>query len=420
MLHDIPADELRVGMYVVGFDRAWLDVPFWRRRFAVSNEAALRRVLDSGVTRVVVDDARGPAPVRPVPAAPDAAPDPSCPAVLTERRPRRRPRFVDETERARETVERSKAAVRRMFAEARMGRAVDLDGAAPLVDEIAASVARDRSAILSVTRLKSKNEYTYLHSVAVCALMMNLARQLGMTEEEVRQAGMGGLLHDIGKTAVPDAVLEKPGRLDEAEQRAVRSHPAAGHRLLARSPAVSAVALDVCLHHHERIDGRGYPFGLTGGELSVFARMAAICDVYDAVTSDRPYKAPWTPADALARMASWEGHFDPRLLRAFVAGIGIYPLGALVRLSSNRLGVVLSDDPVRPGAPTVRAFYAVEDARAVPVEDVMARNGGGGDPVLRQEVPGYWFEADWTALSDAVRAVRPGERLAVRARARVA
>ena len=210
----------------------------------------------------------------------------------------------------------------------------------PLVEQISASLARNGSALLGLARLKTKDEYTYMHSVAVCALMVALARQLGLPRT-VQEAGMAGLLHDIGKMAMPLDVLNKPGKLTEDEYAIMRSHPERGHAmLLAALTSVSDAALDVCLHHHEKVDGTGYPHRLAGERISLLARMGAICDVYDAITSNRPYKAAWTPR-SLARMAQWQGHFDTRLLHAFVRAVGIYPLGSLVRLQSGRLGVVI-------------------------------------------------------------------------------
>jgi putative nucleotidyltransferase with HDIG domain len=323
------------------------------------------------------------------------------PAVPGERRARPRI-FVTELDRARKILESSKAAVTQMFGEARLGRAISFDLAMPLVEEIAASVQRDASAMLKVTRLKSKNEYTYMHSVAVCALMINFARHLGLPEHEVRDVGMAGMLHDIGKMATPLEVLDKPGALTDAEMQLIRDHPLQGHAMIADSPGIGAAALDVCLHHHERYDGKGYPFGLTGEQLSLHARMSAICDVYDAVTSDRPYKRPWSPNEALARMLEWEGHFDPGLLDSFIASLGIPPLGSLVRLRSNRLALVTGAAPADPSAPSVRAFYAVETPCFVPPEDLTT--GEDGDPVIRLEKGSYWFGNDWPAIKQLTEA----------------
>lgn len=289
-----------------------------------------------------------------------------------------------------------------MFGQARLGKVVEVSAVAPLVEEIAASMLRDRSAMLNVTRLKTKDEYTYLHSVAVCALMMNLARRAGLDEAEVRELGIAGLLHDIGKTGVPDSVLGKPGRLDDGEFEIVRGHPQKGHALLSQSPGVHPIALDVCLHHHEKVDGTGYPFGLTGDRLSVHARIAAICDVYDAVTSERPYKSGWSANEALARMLEWEGHFDPHLLNAFIDSIGIQPRDGLVRTFSNRIGLVVGDTD-NPAAPVVRIFYDVASDRFVEPVLVETRNAPDCDPIIGSERWSYWFGDGWRLVQQAVK-----------------
>lgn len=406
MLHQVKTDQIKVGMYIRSMDCSWLSSPFWRRRFLVTSAADIDALRTSGVVSVMIDDARGigpaGAPLRNVSSVePQPGPDADPPRQATPGR--RRAAAVSEAERARATIERSRIAVMRMFHEARMGQAVQMEIVGPLVDDIAASVERDAGAMLKVTRLKNKNEYTYLHSIAVCALMINLARRLGLPEGDARRIGMAGLLHDIGKMAVPDSILDKPGALDDAEFRAIRSHPEQGHALLADSRNIDALALDVCLHHHERIDGRGYPFGKKAEEISIYARMGAICDVYDAVTSNRPYKDAWSPNEALAKMREWDGHFDPDILEAFIDSIGIPPLHSLVRLESNRLAVVIAASCDDPTMPPVRVFYSIPDQSFVPLTDVAT--APGGDPIARTERADYWFGPEG---ADVMRRVRDG------------
>ena len=216
--------------------------------------------------------------------------------------------------RAAKIVAKSRQAVTSMFEEARMGNAFNSSGAQRLVDEIADSVSRNPGALISLARLKSTDDYTYMHSVAVCALMIALARQLGFDEEKIRSAGIAGLLHDLGKAVIPIEILNKPGKLTDAEFAIIKSHPEEGYRMLLEARQVDDVALDVVLHHHEKTDGSGYPKRLKGAEISLFARMGAVCDVYDAITSNRPYKAGWDPAESLRKMAEWSnGHFDPKV-----------------------------------------------------------------------------------------------------------
>lgn len=247
-----------------------------------------------------------------------------------------------EAARAIKICAKSKQAVTSMFQEARMGKALDAEDALPIVEEISTSVMRNPGALISLARLKNKDDYTYMHSVAVCALMVFLARQLGLDEVQTRQAGLAGLLHDVGKMMIPLEILNKPGKLTDAEFDAVKSHPAQGHKILLEGKGISDVALDVCLHHHEKVDGSGYPEKITNEQISLYAKMGAVCDVYDAITSNRPYKNGWEPAESVRKMAEWsKSHFDQRIFEAFVRSIGIYPVGSLVRLASDRLGVII-------------------------------------------------------------------------------
>ena len=261
--------------------------------------------------------------------------------------------------------QRGRQAVTAMFSEARMGRTVNADNCLPLVEEISGSVQRNPGALVSLARLKSLDDYSYMHSVAVCGLMVVLARQTGMDEDGCREAGLAGLMHDVGKALMPLDVLNKPGKLTEAEFDIIRTHPAQGHGLLLGGQAVLASTLDVALHHHERVDGTGYPQRLSGDALSTLARMSAICDVYDAITSNRPYKAGWDPAQSIARMASWQGHFDPVLFAAFVQSLGIYPTGSVVRLASGKVAVVVEQNPDKLVSPVVKVFFSTKSQMPV-------------------------------------------------------
>nr|WP_257626517.1 MULTISPECIES: HD-GYP domain-containing protein [Janthinobacterium] len=361
----ITSSELVLGMYVERLGRSWLDNPFWTRSFLLESPADLERIRAARLCEVWIDTARGLVPpVAVPPSAPPAVPlAAAAPATGSGPVPNAAPARSrdEELAHARRLIERSRQAVQTMFDEVRMGKALSAAQAYTLVDDIAASVLRGGNLLLGLARLKTADNYTYMHSVAVCALMTALARELGLAPEQVRSAGLAGLLHDIGKMAVPTAILNKPGSLSEAEFSSVRAHPAAGHRMLREVGEIDPVALDVCLHHHEKLDGSGYPEGLRGEEISLFARMGAICDVYDAITSNRPYKQGWCPADSLRRMAAWRGgHLDAQLFAAFVKCLGIYPLGTLVRLQSERLAVVVGQAPGKPlTAPTVRVFFSI-------------------------------------------------------------
>jgi HD-GYP domain-containing protein (c-di-GMP phosphodiesterase class II) len=191
--------------------------------------------------------------------------------------------------------------------------------------------------------------------------MIALGKQLGLAGGDLKEVGLAGLLHDVGKMMIPDEVLNKPGKLTDEEFEIIKGHPLKGWEILQGSPDITATALDVCLHHHERMDGKGYPDKLAGDKLTLFARMGTICDVYDALTSNRCYKNGWEPADTIRKMAEWKvGHFDERVFQAFVKTIGIYPSGALVRLKSGRLAIVLEQTEKSLLMPIVKVFFSTK------------------------------------------------------------
>lgn len=414
MLKKISPRYARLGMFICSLEGNWLQHPFWRNQFLLTEQSDLTALQHSGVTAVWIDCAKGvdvageeaeaestrPRPGGECPPPPAPGHGEADTALLVLERadeavppsPPRPPTTAarEELGHAARILDRSKAAIRHLFGEARLGHAIDIDQCLPMVEEINASVARNASALVSLARLKNKDEYTYMHSVSVCALMIALARQLGLDEEQIREAGLAGLLHDIGKMLVPLSVLNKPGKLTDDEFAIVRLHPERGHALLSRSGMVAACALDVCLHHHEKFDGTGYPHRLRGEQISYLARMGAICDVYDAITSCRPYKNAWDAADSLARMAKWEGHFDTAIFHAFVKAVGIYPLGSLVRLHSRQLGVVIEQNPDNLTRPVLRVFFSTRSNMAIPVQVLDLSDASVTDRIVGREDPAQW------------------------------
>jgi putative nucleotidyltransferase with HDIG domain len=290
-----------------------------------------------------------------------------------------------------------------MFREVRLGKAVEMDNVQNLVGEISDSLARNPGALISLARLKTADDYTYMHSVAVCAMMVALARQLKLDEEQTRAAGVAGLLHDLGKAMMPMDILNKPGKLTDAEFAIIKSHPVEGHKLLLGGSEVGEIALDVCLHHHEKIDGSGYPKGFKGDEISLVAKMGAVCDVYDAITSNRPYKAGWDPAESLRKMAEWKGHFDAKVFQAFVKSLGIYPIGSLVRLTSGRLGVVIEQTGQSLVNPKIKVFFSTKSNMRIVTEVIDLSRPGCLEKIIGREDPAEWRFPDlnemWTGLA---------------------
>jgi putative nucleotidyltransferase with HDIG domain len=412
-LKQIRKDQVRAGMWIEEIKGFWFLHPFWSAQFLLQHPDDVRTLQRSWISGVVIDTARGLDVEQRQPCSP-ARPQARSVAgplrrVTQARSPvsrRLAPRkakgpptscsMTAELGRAGRIASKARKMMRQLFDEVRLGKVVDSERFVPLVDDIAASLLRNRSTMTSVLRLKQKDEYTYMHSVSVAALMIGLSRELGLEESQVREAGMAGLLHDIGKMTIDDAILGKPGALTSEEFAKIKSHPERGHALLRRDEDITRAVMDVALHHHEKIDGTGYPHSLKHEDIGLLARMGAICDVYDAVTSNRPYKDPWTPAQAIREMQEWNGHFDAQLLDAFVRSVGLYPVGSLVRLESGRLALVTEANRSDPARPMVRIFAEAAGFTALPVEDLTLETGV--DAIAEAEHPETRGLADWEEL----------------------
>ncbi|MDR2789044.1 MAG: HD-GYP domain-containing protein [Candidatus Accumulibacter sp.] len=395
MLKKISVRQLTTGMYLKEFCGSWMEHPFWRNSFVISDPKDIELILASRIQEVWIDASRG-ADIPPEqPALSEARTQAQVDAELSASAQAARDvapvSIQKEMTRAKRICAKGKQALTSMFQEARMGKAVDAGNARRLVEEIADSVTRNPGALISLARLKTADDYTYMHSVAVCALMIALGRQMGLDEELNRRLGIAGLLHDLGKAIVPLEILNKPGKLTDEEFRVMKSHPEEGVRLLQESQGVDEIAFDVMLHHHEKISGQGYPEGRRNGGISLYARMGAICDVYDAITSNRPYKDGWDPAESLCKMAEWTGgHFDPDVFQAFVKSLGIYPVGSLVRLSSGRLGVVIAQSPKSLLTPRVKVFFSTRGNARIPPELVDLSAPGCMEKIASREDPARW------------------------------
>ena len=176
--------------------------------------------------------------------------------------------------------------------------------------------------------------------------------------------------------------------------------------MLLGSTNVDPMVLDVCLHHHEKTDGSGYPKGMKDESISLYAKMGAVCDVYDAITSNRPYKSGWDPAESLRKMAEWtNGHFDPRVFQAFVKSMGIYPVGSLVRLTSGRIGVVMEQTGKSLTTPSVKVFFSTKSDMRITPQVIDLSRPDNTEKIAGREDPTKWNFTDlnelWSGFSKA-------------------
>ena len=396
MLKKIPVARLQPGMFVQELCGDWMSHPFWRAQFLLKGDGDLRRIVDAGIQHVYIDTARGLDDVEAVAAEQVQATveEQIAQAMAAPQEQIIRVSVREEMARAKRVHDQAHKVVRTMMSDARLGNAVSLGDAEPVVEAITASVLRNGGALMGLIGIKNKDDYTFLHSVSVCTLMIAFGRSLGLDGDELRQGGIGGLLHDIGKMKVPDEVLNKPGRLTDAEFDMIKQHPGDGHAVLLETPGIGPIPLDITRHHHERLDGTGYPDRLAGEAISTMARMAAIVDVYDAITADRCYHKGMPAAEALRKMWEWStDHFDQKLLQAFMRCVGIYPVGSLVRLESGRLGVVIEQNEGSLLTPKLRVFFSTRSNAYIKPElvDLGRKLGsGGGDRIVSAEAPGKW------------------------------
>ena len=392
MVKKIDVGQLLPGMHIAELGAGWMDHPFLRTSFAVKDEATIRKIREAGIHEVYIDPEKGLD-------VPDAPTRQEVARQLTERMhevaaaPALTPRVSagEELGRAKKVHTEANRIIHNIMQDVRLGQQVSVEAVEPVVERMTESILRNGGALMSLCQVKNKDDYTFLHSVSVCALLVSFCHACGMDAATVRLAGIGGLLHDIGKVRVPDAVLNKPGRLTEEEFAAMKRHVVESRAILEQTPGIDTISMQVAYEHHERYDGSGYAQGLKGEEISPMGQMAAICDVYDAITSNRVYHQGMAPHEALRKIFEWSKfHFNPTLVQQFLRTIGIYPVGTLVQLESGRVGVVLEQCEGNLLQPTVKVFYDGKRRQYLPPQVVnLAKplGHGGGDRIAGYETP---------------------------------
>ncbi|WP_298403911.1 HD-GYP domain-containing protein [Janthinobacterium sp.] len=396
MLKKVDSSQLKVGMYVHDLSCDWMTHPFVRNRFLLRSDDEIRKIVQAGIHDVVIDSGKG-LDVQDAPTVAQARAETerelvqiaaAAPQVVT------RVSLGMELARATQVRRQASSLVRTVMADVRLGKAVEIDRVQHTVQDITESILRNPGALVGLLRIKNKDDYTFLHSVSVCALLVAFCRSRGVDGATTHQAGLGGLLHDTGKALVPDSVLNKPGPLTPEEFALIKRHPRDGYDILCRSPELGAIPLDIALHHHERRDGSGYPDHLAGDAISELAQMAAIVDVYDALTSDRSYHKGVAAAEALRKIYEWSKfHFNPVFAQDFMRCVGIYPVGTMVMLESGRLAVVIEAHESNLLAPKVNVFFSTKSNAYIKPETVDLSRGfgfGGGDKIVGHESAAKW------------------------------
>lgn len=373
MIKKIAVDQLQPGMYVHDLNCGWLDHPFLTNSFFVKDEAVIEKILAVGVRELYIDTIKG-ADVFLARTQQEVNDELDQQMLEIARKKSDKPLVADLAEeggRARRLHGEANRIVRNLMGDVRLGLQLEVDRLEPLVENMVDSIFRNQDALLPLAHLKSHDSYTFEHSVSVCALMVAFGRGLKLPRETIKEIALGGLVHDVGKAKVPDSILNKPAKLTDDEFTRMKSHVVQGIIILQNTPGIGDQALHVAGQHHERFDGTGYPNRLKGPQISLHGQMAAIVDVYDAISSDRVYHKGMPPSVALKKLLEWsQHHFDPLLVQSFIRAIGIYPSGTLVRLDSGRLGVVMEQNEGNLLQPVVRVFYHAVKQYYLPPETI--------------------------------------------------
>ncbi len=392
MISKIPLESLRVGMFVHDLNCSWMDHPFAQEGFLVTDEAMLVQIRELSVRQLYIDSARAVdnrvvAPAR-VSDTSAAQPRVEKTAIKPGGQGGGSKSFRSEAPMAMAALKEANRLVSDMMDQARHEHRLDLGQSADAVGSMLGSLQANPDVLLALTKIRDVDRYTFQHSVSVCVQTLAFCKYLGMDEATLLSVGNGALLHDIGKVKTPEAILMKPGKLSDAEFRIMRNHVIHSKIILAQSQGIDAIALSLAAEHHERFDGAGYPNKLAGDKISRYGQIAAITDVYDAITSDRCYHRGLPPTEALRRLYEWsESQFNPELVRHFIHFVGVYPPGSIVELESRHLALVLGRGE-EPLSPRVRIIFDTNRNRPVSPRDVSLKDTD--DRVLAYAVPERW------------------------------
>jgi HD-GYP domain-containing protein (c-di-GMP phosphodiesterase class II) len=343
----VEVHKLRVGMYVVELDRPWIDTPFLYQGFLISSEDEIDQLceycdyvfIDVSQTQVTFREKR------------------KDRTEIKSRRiykvpvERELPIAIAHFNHAKQTIDNCLRALR-------LSHDINTGEVKTAVRSCVKSVIKNPNAMMWLTQIKHKDDYTAEHSVRVSVLAVALGRELSLLEKELEDLGVSAMLHDVGKIKIPDDVLNKEGALTDEEYKQMKTHAAHGKHLLMSKSDVPPIAIDVAWSHHEQLNGGGYPRGISAEKIPFFAKIVAVVDAFDAITSDRAYSTARSTLEALKILYECRGtQFDDEVVRAFIRLVGIYPPGHIVELTNGEAGIILScerNNKLRPKVIVVR------------------------------------------------------------------
>jgi len=409
----IPVQKLKTGMFVEGLDRPWIDSPFFFHKKLIKSQDQIDKFVSHGIQHVTINTDKG-ADTEDKPVLnnnekshlsatpmeqPQPQPQPSVESENTDSI-----KIEEELPRAKEIKSNVTSVVKSIFKDARMGKAIEINAVKEQVGDIVDSVIRNRDALLCLTNLKDYDDYTFLHCVNIGILAVSFGRHIGMSTRQLENIGFGGILHDIGKTMIPENILNKPGKYTEAEYEIMKRHVSLGGEILQKYDNIPDEAMLVAMQHHERFNGTGYPNRLSGDKISLEGQIASISDVYDALTYERVYHKAASCHATVKRLYEWgDTLFEKTLIERFVQCIGIYPFNSLVELSTGQCGIVVSVNHQNLLRPQVRIILDSNKKRQNPtLIDLAEEKDGNGDHLysIIKELDPAAFRIDVNQFAD--------------------
>jgi HD-GYP domain-containing protein (c-di-GMP phosphodiesterase class II) len=379
-LKKIKVEDLEVGMFIVDVDRSWFKHPFLTSQKMITSEKQIQKLLDYGIKEVYINPEKGRDTLASQPPEKDSSPTPKPIVGIEEEKallqelplspppqtiidfpsgtPEEGVLWAKQIEMARVVQREAQIVIRDILQDVRLGKNIESERVKRVVNKMIDSIFSNQAALISLTRIKDYDEYTFVHSINVCILCLTLGRHLNFSREELEQMGIGALLHDLGKMKIPPDILNKPGRLTKNEFTEIRKHPLYTLELLEKTIGIPEASKHVALQHHERYNGRGYPYGLRGEEIGRFGQIAGITDVYDAITTDRVYKKAIPLHEGIRMIYQGSGEdFNQILVERFIQCVGIYPTGTPVLLDSEEIGIVCAVNQENLLRPNVLLIY---------------------------------------------------------------
>lgn len=396
MIKKIRAEQLKPGMFIHDFNCSWLCTPFFQNKIKIKDEKTIEKIIKYGIHEVYIDSERG-SDVINAQTEEDVKQE-----IQTEIDKVIEPKLEiknlvtvqEELVLAKAVKKEAKQVAQNIMNDVKLGKQINTEKADHIIEKMVDSIFRNDQALVGLSRIKQTDEYTFMHSISVSVLMISFSKSLNFSRDLIKEVGIGALLHDIGKMKIPLEVLNKPGSLSNEELEKVKEHVVYSENILSQTPGIASSSILVAAEHHERCDGSGYPKGKKGEDISRYGQMAAIVDVYDAITSDRCYRTRREPTETLRKIFEWSKfHFNEKLVHSFIRCIGIYPVGTLIRLESDFLGIVLDQGENSLLHPIVRVVYDVNKGQFITPNDIdLAKPTGTGDEdrIISHESPSKW------------------------------